>query len=89
MANGEVEELEHPLLLGGGTMGLINLESSTLKVSLSWLPLVQLQETGRHKIVVFMFMEDCVVYYRQREREEEGEQERQTERSRERKGKEK
>lgn len=25
MAIGEVEELEHPLLLGGGTTGLINL----------------------------------------------------------------
>lgn len=44
MANGEVEELEHPLLLGGGTTGLINLESSTLKVIHAS---VQLQETGR------------------------------------------
>lgn len=66
MPNGEVEELEHPLLLGGGTTGLINLESSTLKVSHAWL---QLQETGRYKIVVFMFVEDCVVFlWTQRER---------------------
>lgn len=47
MANGEVEELEYPLLLGGGITGLINLESSALQVSHAWLPLVKLQETNR------------------------------------------
>lgn len=32
MAVAEVEELEHPLLLGGGTTGLINLEKLKLNI---------------------------------------------------------
>lgn len=66
MAAAEVEELEHPLLLGGGTTGLINLErlKFNLKSESHFISVgIVTKKTGQNKIVVFIFMEYYGVYY--------------------------